>query len=783
MGKSVSKQDAPTKRRKIRRALARFKKRGSSVLKTIGGKFSAVSSRVKRSCIRFYYKSVSIKRRICRPFSRGMKRIKNSVLRCCMRIRRSVSKVYNTIKRPFVVLAQKANRILRIFGLSAKKAAEPFGQISLPEMKGGSMSLDDIEKRLSKKKLLPPKCANTNTIKLENNTLRIDCSGCPYGMLKSPHCVNSIQQNKAKKLTLHNDYYKYEYDENEVSNILNGLDASPVVRPFFSNSKISLNPEGICLESYAYEDAKIHICENEGEQLYHITAPEYSLPEEKLKILKKAYDSLDFKSDDDFKCVCRSAVEKAGNLSPAEVDEIARILTRCTFGLDIIELMLNDPNINDLYINSPSDTTPVYIKHKDYDDCRTNVYIPESTIESIISKFRLRSGRVLSEVSPILDMELPELGVRVNITAPPISPDGVAFAFRRARERPWTLLKFVENKMISLEAAALISFLVNEESSILLCGDRGSGKTSLLTALIGSMPIKNRILTLEDTFEIPVSAFADKGFRIQRMKIKSAASKSGFELTADEAMRSLLRMGDSAVVMGEVRGQEAKTLYEAMNVGGSGNCVLGTIHGKSPQNLFERVVHSLGVPAPSFKATDVIILANRIRPEGGSKKYRRVTEIVEVRKDWVDENGKIFRPLMNYDSFEDSLKADDALLNGESDVLKKIADKRGTDIQSVLDDINARSRIYKKVLDFHEQNAMDGILEIGAMIDINSAYCRCVDSVLQDGNIDYGQVVERWETWFFNYTHKHFGCAKEYKSKWKDMQVFAESLNSSSEVL
>jgi len=222
--------------------------------------------------------------------------------------------------------------------------------------------------------------------------------------------------------------------------------------------------------------------------------------------------------------------------------------------LDVIELLLKDENLQDVYINSPIDTTPLYVKHKDFDDCRTNVYLSEQTARNIISKFRLRSGRAFSEVSPILDMELPEFGVRVNITGPPISPDGLAFAFRRASEDPWTLLRFIENRMISPMAAGLMGLMVNEESTILMCGDRGSGKTSMLTALMGAMPIKYRILTMEDTFEIPVPMFAKHGFRIQRMRIKPSTAGDSFEMGADDAMRSLLRMGDSAIVMGEVRG-------------------------------------------------------------------------------------------------------------------------------------------------------------------------------------------------------------------------------------
>ncbi|ODS40866.1 MAG: hypothetical protein A7315_07420 [Candidatus Altiarchaeales archaeon WOR_SM1_79] len=410
--------------------------------------------------------------------------------------------------------------------------------------------------------------------------------------------------------------------------------------------------------------------------------------------------------------MCRNEIMEAASnkkvmLSTSEINEMVDMLVRCMMGLDVIEIMLQDPDLQDVYINSPIETTPVYVKHSRYDDCRTNVYLTNAAANNIISKFRLKSGRSFSEVSPILDMELPEFGVRVNITGPPISPDGYAFAFRRGSESPWTLLKFIENKMISPYAAGLLGFMVNEESTILMCGDRGSGKTSMLTGLISAMPVKNRILTVEDTFEIPAQMLAKEGgFRIQRMKVRPPTSgEDTFELSTRDAMRSILRMGDSAIIMGEVRGTEAKVLYEAMNVGGSGNCVLGTIHGKSARNLFERVVHSLEVDEQSFKATDIVVLASRIRPHGGKEKFRRIVEIDEVSKKWMKADPeKIFKPLMKYNPEKDELGICDALKNPrKSEVITAVAERWGSTPQKVLREIECRGRIYKEVVDKYNE--------------------------------------------------------------------------------
>jgi len=542
-------------------------------------------------------------------------------------------------------------------------------------------------------------------------------------------------------------------------------DFSPMVRPFFSNSRIlfEIPHEGNIEDAYGNAGSRVVLSKGD-EEVYSLFPPEYGFNKRQLGVMKEAYASIVNRTSavdaKQFEAVCKNEIARACSttgcaFSEQDLESMAESLIRCTRGLDVIELLLRDPNLQDVYINSPIDTTPLYVKHHRLDDCRTNIYLSEQTARNIISKFRLRSGRSFSEVSPVLDMELPEFGVRVNITGPPVSPDGLAFAFRRASEEPWTLLRFIENRMISPLAAGLLGMMVNEESTILMCGDRGSGKTSMLTALVGAMPTKYRILTMEDTFEIPVPKLAKEGgFRIQRMRIKPSTSNDSFEMSADDAMRSLLRMGDSAIVMGEVRGREARTLYEAMNVGGSGNCVLGTIHGKSPRSLLERVVFSLGVPPQSFKATDLVVIADRIRPGGGSRKLRRVTEIVEVGKGWDEPVAdRVFSTLMSYDRESDRLVMGKSMKHpDESEVIQKMAGKRGVAAIEILEDIEARADAYEYAVGLFRKTEDKRFLSMKTMVSLNQRYLQLVDeSIAAGGRADYGFVLDGITKWLNDY--------------------------------
>jgi type IV secretory pathway ATPase VirB11/archaellum biosynthesis ATPase len=147
------------------------------------------------------------------------------------------------------------------------------------------------------------------------------------------------------------------------------------------------------------------------------------------------------------------------------------------------------------------------------------------------------------------------------------------------------------------------------------------------------------------------------------------------EVSADDGIRTSLRLGDSCLIVGEVRSTEAKALYEAMRVGALANVVAGTIHGASPYGVFDRVVNDLEVPATSFKATDIIEVCNPVKSSDGLSFKRRMMQISEIRKHWKEdpslEGG--FVDLMKYDVDKDELFASDDLINGDSETIKDIA--------------------------------------------------------------------------------------------------------------
>jgi hypothetical protein len=308
--------------------------------------------------------------------------------------------------------------------------------------------------------------------------------------------------------------------------------------------------------------------------------------------------------------------------------------------------------------------------------------------------------------------------------------------------------------MLDATAAGLISFLVDGTRAILVAGTRSSGKTSLLGSLLIEIMRRYRIITIEDTLELPSDALRKLGYNIQPLKVASAlAGTQSSEVAATRGIRSTLRLGDSALIVGEVRSEEAIALYEAMRVGAAANVVAGTIHAASPYGVYDRVVNDIGVPRTSFKATDIIIVANPVKAASGLKKQRRVLQITEVRKKWNEDPLRegAFVDLMKYNPNKDRLEVTDDLINGDSEVLKDIAanikDYAGK-WEAIWDNIQLRATIKKSIVDVAEKTKNANLLEAEFIVKSNDTFHNLIDKVKEEvGELDSKRVLLEYNHW------------------------------------
>ena len=511
---------------------------------------------------------------------------------------------------------------------------------------------------------------------------------------------------------------------------------------------------------------------NKSKYVYHLIPPEYTLDEDHHMLLNLARNvmiehrpkSEEFtdmeRTRETFFNISKDLLQDLANnknisLSYNELSRLATILVRYTIGFGLIEVFLKDKKLQDIVLNAPIPKNPVFVRHQDYDECESNVIPSQEDAESWAAKFRMLSGRPLDESNPVLDTQLTLGNIRSRVAAvqEPLSPNGLAYAIRRHREDPWTLPLFINNDMINPLAAGLMSFLVDGSRTMLIAGTRSSGKTSLLGALMQEILPKYRVITVEDTEELPIESLRDIGYDILRMKVRSALLQKSTEVGASEGIRTSLRLGDSSLIVGEIRSKEAQALYEAMRVGALANVVAGTIHGADPYSVFDRVVNDLNVPATSFKATDIILVANPVKSPSGMESWRRMVQMTEVRKHWNKdpgtENG--FVDLMKYNVEKDKLEASEDLINGDSKIIKDIAsDVKGWagDWDAVWDNIELRAKVKEELV--KKANKMDfpGLMEAEFNNKANIAFHEISNEVKKEiGLPTKERVFPKWQEW------------------------------------
>jgi len=560
----------------------------------------------------------------------------------------------------------------------------------------------------------------------------------------------------------------------------------PTIKPNFLYTTLlkKIPSKAELLDSYNLRDGEVNIfsLEDEAYNFYHINPVEFNLSEEEYNILNLAKevisehqpDSNDFidmaRLREVFFNISKDLIEEIAEfknikLKLSQIEKLSNILIRNTIGFGLIEILLSDEKIQDISVNSPPNRSPIFLTHETYEECKTNV-IPESDeVEGWASRLRMISGKPLDGSNPILDTEIttPNARARVSAITKPLNPFGYGFSFRRHRDKPWTLPLFIKNKMITPEVAGFLSFVIDGARTMLIAGTRSSGKSSFLGALIVEIMRKYRLLTIEDTLELPTLEYNKLGFNIQPMTVKSALSVSKEGFSAEMGIRSTLRLGDSCLIVGEVRSTEAVALYEAMRVGALANTVAGTIHGDSPYGVYDRIVNDLGVNKTSFKATDLVIIANPVKSSDGLHRVRRITQVTEIRKNWekdpVLEDG--FRDLFKYNAERDTIEITDALKSGDSDILKAI----GANVKqwagnwdAIWENIMLRAKIKESMVEMADEIKNDELLEAKHVIAANDMFHKISEKInKEEGYLNTKNIFFEWYEWFKEYVKMNFG--------------------------
>jgi len=398
---------------------------------------------------------------------------------------------------------------------------------------------------------------------------------------------------------------------------------------------------------------KIAFDKNVNEYIYHVSEP--SLNEEELKtkdelvrLFKMLADINVFGVEKEQKkkhleeILEQIIIDNDIKFDEESKDRIFYHIFRDFIGYGKIDILMEDEGIED--ISCDGQHVPIFIYHKKYDAITTDIrFENEDQLDSFVVRLSQICGKQISIYSPIVDGKLPD-GSRLQSTLAKTVTKGSTFTIRRFREDPITPIDLIRFKTLSLDMAAYFWMAIENGASILFCGGTASGKTSALNALSLFIPPSHKIISIEDTREVNlphsnwIAGTTRQGFS------SSEENKTGKDIDMFDLIRAALRQRPRVIIVGEVRGKEAYSLFQAM---ATGHTSYATVHASTIHTLIQRLENPpISLPRALLTSLDIIVFLNAV--DLGGKTARRMTSVTEVIKLDPDTNQLIFMEPFNW---------------------------------------------------------------------------------------------------------------------------------------
>lgn len=368
-------------------------------------------------------------------------------------------------------------------------------------------------------------------------------------------------------------------------------------------------------------------------------------------------------------------------VAPEAIDKLTYYITRDFIGYGKIDPLMKDRLIED--ISADGVNIPLYVWHRMYESLPTNiVFENEAELDSFTIRMAYLSGKNISIASPILDASLPD-GSRIQLTyGSEITRRGSTFTIRRFKVDPLTISDLIAFKTISSEMAAYLWYIVENRASVLVAGGVASGKTTLLNCLSMFIKPEMKVVSVEDTQELnlPHENWIPS---VVRLGYGHEDKKSG-TITLFDLLKAAVRQRPDYIIVGEVRGEEAYTLFQAMATGHLGMC---TIHAESVEAAINRLESEpMNIPKSLIAMTNVILVMGRTEIEG--KPARRVNATTELFG--LDSKSE---KISTEEVFHWNPKFDQFSYSNHSFLLEKQMKRLGIDEEEVKHELNRRQTV------------------------------------------------------------------------------------------
>lgn len=292
--------------------------------------------------------------------------------------------------------------------------------------------------------------------------------------------------------------------------------------------------------------------------------------------------------------------------------------------LDVLQELIEDESVTEIMVNGPE---AIFIERNGKLEKWEKSFTSQEKLEDVIQQIAGRCNRVINESMPIVDARL-ENGARVNAVIAPVALNGPILTVRRFPDRPVTMEKLISLGSLPRQCAEFLAALVKARYSMIIGGGTGSGKTTFLGALSNYIPKDERLITIEDNAELKIQGVEN----LVRMEAKMANMEGASAITIRDLIRTALRMRPDRIIVGEVRGEEAVDMLQALNTGHEGS--LSTAHANSARDMLSRLetmtLMGMDLPLEAIRrqiasGVDILIHLGRLRD-----KSRKVLEITEV---------------------------------------------------------------------------------------------------------------------------------------------------------
>jgi len=369
-------------------------------------------------------------------------------------------------------------------------------------------------------------------------------------------------------------------------------------------------------------------------------------------------------------------------ISKDSVEKFIYYMKRDFLGYGIIDVLIRDPNIEDISCNGIA--IPIYAWHRYHESIPTNVTYPsKEELDAFITRLAYKAGHQISVSRPILEGALPE-GFRVHLTLDEISKRGDTFTIRKMRANPFTIIDLIDFGTISPHMAAYLWILVENLRSIIVAGATASGKTALLNSISMFIRPEMKVVTIEEVRELHLHE------NWIPMVTRPSFQQGVQEVTLFDLLKSSLRQRPDYIVVGEIRGEEAYTLFQSISVGHGGLC---TIHAENVETVEKRLLTKpMDIPPMLIPMMNIIVLIGRTKLRDTT--VRRVLDLSEI-KGVDDKTGRaMFKKMYEWDpgsdSFIFSVKS-----ASESYIFKKISELKHIPMEALLNELKKREYILK----------------------------------------------------------------------------------------